>query len=252
MDTQIEKKIIEEYKKGNSSLKIVKIVNLSKPTILKVLNKHGLVRKRNRCKSLEIKPEENGFSIIRKCPKCGHDIKTFSKDKGVACRNHFRKIEGTSLCKPCSLLLQVGEGNPFYGKKHSEKSLIKMTKTLTENPTKFSSSSKPEKLIFNILINLNYDTIKTYRINRYICDIFVKDLNLIIEYNGDYWHCNPKKFSSEYYHPHKKKTAKEIWNEDKLRIDNLKKLGYNLEVIWESDFDSSITIQNIIQKYVKN
>ena len=113
-------------------------------------------------------------------------------------------------------------------------------------------SSKPEKLIFNILINLNYDTIKTYRINRYICDIFVKDLNLIIEYNGDYWHCNPKKFSSEYYHPHKKKTAKEIWNEDKLRIDNLKKLGYNLEVIWESDFDSSITIQNIIQKYVKN
>ena len=84
-----------------------------------------------------------------------------------------QKIEGTSLCKPCSLLLQVGEGNPFYGKKHSEKSLIKMTKTLTENPTKFSSSSKPEKLIFNILINLNYDTIKTYRINRYICDIFV-------------------------------------------------------------------------------
>lgn len=252
MDITTEKIIITEYKRGKSSLEIVKIVNLSKPTILKVLNKHGLIRKRDRCKSLEIKSEKNGYSVTRKCPKCGQEIKTFSKDKGIACRNHFNKINGTSLCKPCSLKLQVGEGNPFYGKKHSEKSLVKMTKTLTENPRKFSSSSKPEKRIFDILNNLKYDTKKTYRIDRYICDIFIESLNLIIEYNGDYWHCNPKKYSQDYVHPHKKKSAKEIWGEDKVRIDNLKKLGYNLEVIWESDFDSLVTIQNIIQKYVKN
>jgi G:T-mismatch repair DNA endonuclease (very short patch repair protein) len=252
MNITTKKIIISEYKRGKSSLEIVKIVNLSKQTILKVLNKEKIIRKRDRCDSLDIKTEKDGYSVIRKCPKCGQDIKTHSKDKTIACRNHFNKIKGTSLCKPCSLELQVGEGNPFYGKKHSEKSLIKMTKTLTETPRKFSSSSKPEKIIFDILNNLKYQTKKTYRIERYICDIFVEKLNLIIEYNGDYWHCNPKKYNQDYIHPHKKKYAKEIWDEDKVRIDNLKKLGYNLEVIWESDFDCSVTIQNLIQKYVKN
>ena len=52
MDIKTEKKIISEYKKGKSSLEIVKIVGLSKPTILKVLNKHNLVRKRDRCYGL--------------------------------------------------------------------------------------------------------------------------------------------------------------------------------------------------------
>ena len=94
--------------------------------------------------------------------------------------------------------------------------------------------------------------IKTKKIHEYICDIFIKDLNLIIEYNGDYWHCNPKKYEPDYIHPHKKKKAEEIWNDDKVRIDNLKKYGYNLEVIWESEFDEKFTIQNIIKKYVKN
>jgi G:T-mismatch repair DNA endonuclease (very short patch repair protein) len=86
-----------------------------------------------------------------------------------------------------------------------------------------------------------------------LCDIFKPDLNLIIEYNGDYWHCNPKKYNSEYLHPHKKKTAKEIWTEDKVRIDYLKNLGYNLEVIWESDFKNDNKIINIIlDKYAKS
>jgi DNA-directed RNA polymerase specialized sigma subunit len=39
MDEKTKKIIISEYKKGKSSLQIVKIVNLSKQTILKVLNK---------------------------------------------------------------------------------------------------------------------------------------------------------------------------------------------------------------------
>jgi G:T-mismatch repair DNA endonuclease (very short patch repair protein) len=252
MDEKTKKIIISEYKKGKSSLQIVKIVNLSKQTILKVLNKHGLIRKRDRCKSLDIKSEKDGYSVVRKCPKCGKDIKTFAKDKAIACRNHFRKLKGSSLCKPCSLSLQVGEGNPFYGKKHSKETIVKISKILTENPTKFSSSSKPEKKILDILTNLKYDAKKTFRIDKYVCDIFVKKLNLIIEYNGDYWHCNPKKYHENFFHPHKKKTAKEIWVQDEIRIDNLKKLGYTLEVIWESDFDSSVTIQNIIKKYVKN
>ena len=68
MDDKIEKKIILEYKSGKSSIDIVKIVGLSKPTILKVLNKHNLIRKRDRCSSLNIKKDGDKYYVLRKCP----------------------------------------------------------------------------------------------------------------------------------------------------------------------------------------
>ena len=249
MDEKTRKKIISEYKKGKSSLDIVKIVKLSKPTILKVLNENGLVRKRDRCSKLKIDKINNNYVIIRTCPKCRNLIETKSKDKTIACRNHLNKISKSSLCKPCSLELQIGEGNPFYGKKHSKESLIKMTKTLTKSPRKFGSSSKPEMVIYNILKELNYSVKKSYRIDRYICDIFIEKLNLVIEYNGDYWHCNPKKYNENYIHPHKKKIASKIWEEDSIRIDNMRNMGYTLVVIWESEFDSVNTIKTILKEY---
>jgi G:T-mismatch repair DNA endonuclease (very short patch repair protein) len=177
------------------------------------------------------------------------DVKTISKDKIIACRNHFRKINDNTPCKTCSVKLQTGVGNPFYGKKHTKESLIKMTKTLSGNPRKFSSSSKPEKQIEEIIKSLGFDVVRTYRVNEYICDIFLPKFNLIIEYNGDYWHCNPKKYEPDYMHPHKKKTSSQIWGEDRIRIDNIIKYDYNLEVVWESNFDKKNTIQNIIKKY---
>jgi G:T-mismatch repair DNA endonuclease (very short patch repair protein) len=60
------------------------------------------------------------------------------------------------------------------------------------------------------------------------------------------------KFDKRFIHPHKKKTSTEIWEEDKIRIDNLKGYGYNLEVVWESDYKGKTTLENIIKKYDKN
>ena len=77
-------------------------------------------------------------------------------------------------------------------------------------------------------------------------------MNLIIEYFGDYWHCNPCKYKNDYLHPHKKKTSEEIWKDDKIRIDNIKNYGYNLEVVWESEYKGKTTLKEIIKKYVKN
>ena len=145
MEIKTEKKIISEYKKGKSSLEIVKIVGLSKPTILKILNKHNLVRKRDRCSTLDIKKEGEKYYVTRKCPNCGKNIKTTSKDKVIACRNHFNKLEGTSLCKPCSLKLQVGEGNPFFGKTHTKESLKKMSKSKKGQNSGDKNHMKQEK-----------------------------------------------------------------------------------------------------------
>jgi G:T-mismatch repair DNA endonuclease (very short patch repair protein) len=249
MDIKTEKKIITEYKKGKGSVVISRIVGLSKFTVLKVLNKHYLIRKRDRCSSLDIKKDNEKYYVTRKCPNCNKVIKTISKDKAIACRNHFRKINGSSLCKPCSLKLQVGEMNPFFGKTHTKETVELISKKISENPPKQNSVSNKEKKLLTQVKKLKYKPIGSYSVGRYVCDIYIESLNLIIEFNGDYWHCNPNKYNKDYLHPHKKKTAKEIWGEDKLRVDNIKQYGYHLEVIWECELDNPNTLKTILEKY---
>lgn len=66
-------------------------------------------------------------------------------------------------------------------------------------------------------------------------DIFIPSENRIVEYYGDYWHCNPKKYKKDYYHTQIHKTASEIWEFDNNRIQQLKDAGYMVDIIWEGD-----------------
>ena len=297
MDIKTEKKIISEYEKGKSSLEIVKIVGLSKPTILKVLNKHNLVRKRDRCSTLDIKKEGERYYIIRKCPKCNKEIKTTSKDKVIACRNYFNAIKGNNNCVKCMSESFIGEGNHFFGKTHTKESLKKMSKSKTGQYTgdqnhmkqekyrqmsrdlmrsnwdngildrkviseqmkethrsgkiKSGVVSKREKEIVKEIKQLGYKPINSYRVDSKICDVYIPSLNLIIEYFGDYWHCNPKKYESDFFNKKKGKFAWELWDYDKKKIDLIKSYGYNLEVVWEGDLKLDNKLINIIlQKYV--
>ena len=252
MDKTLKEKIIKEYLSGKGSPTIAKELKTYKPGVLKVIREAGLTRKRDRCQSLDIINDGDKFYITRKCPMCRKEIKTISKYKVVACRNHFNKLNGSSICKPCSLKLQEGKGNPFYGKKHTKETLKLISETISKNPPRQNSVSNKEKKLLTEVKKLKYKPIGSYPVDKYICDIYIKELNLIIEFNGDYWHCNPKKYKEDYFHPHKKKTAKEIWKEDKIRVDNIKKYGYNLMIIWERDFEKPNYIKNIIKKYVKN
>ncbi len=65
-------------------------------------------------------------------------------------------------------------------------------------------------------------------------DIFIPSQNKIIEYYGDYWHCNPNKYKVTYYNVRMKKTASEIWERDKKREQELIDAGYQVTIIWEN------------------
>jgi hypothetical protein len=70
----------------------------------------------------------------------------------------------------------------------------------------------------------------------------------IIEFNGDYWHCNPSKFSPTDYHSVIKMTAEEKWAADSKKINLIKKAGYEVLVIWESEYhkDPELTLKKCI------
>ena len=60
----------------------------------------------------------------------------------------------------------------------------------------------------------------------------------VIEFNGDLYHANPSLFNeNDCPNPFNKKlTAKEIWEYDKQKLDHIKSLGYQVLIIWESNY----------------
>ena len=245
-----EQFIIKEYLGGKSSLVLGKEMGVSKPTILKILKEHNVTRQRDRCKSLDIKKNGEKYIILRKCPKCGDDIKTTSKDRTIACRNYFKAIKEKCSCVKCMGESFIGNGNHFYGKTHTKETLKKISEKISKNFPKQGPVSKKEKKLLTELKKMKLNPKGSFSVGRYICDIYIKKYNLIIEFNGDYWHCNPLKYNGDYLHPHKKRSAKNIWDEDKIRVDKIKEYGYNLEVIWESELKENYSLlDKIIKKY---
>lgn len=69
-------------------------------------------------------------------------------------------------------------------------------------------------------------------------DIYIQDINLIIECFGDYWHCS-EKYEDDYFHKVLGKTAKEIRKQDKKRMKLLRDKGMETMVIWESEWNNN-------------
>jgi hypothetical protein len=74
----------------------------------------------------------------------------------------------------------------------------------------------------------------------------------IIEYNGDLYHANPKTFKeNDYPHPFYKEsgpTAREIWDKDNLKINIAKSKGFDILIIWDTEYKSKkdLTIKKCI------
>lgn len=72
-------------------------------------------------------------------------------------------------------------------------------------------------------------------------DCYLPDTNKIIEFYGDYWHANPKLYEAKSVIKSGKKayTAEEKWESDATRTAQLIEKGYDVLIIWESDFRGS-------------
>lgn len=87
----------------------------------------------------------------------------------------------------------------------------------------------------------------------YSLDFFISELNIDIEFNGDYWHANPELYDKKWIHPIKKQTAEDIWKYDENRNNSLNE-EYSIEVInvWEKsiyiDGNEDIIIDGILKR----
>lgn len=105
------------------------------------------------------------------------------------------------------------------------------------NIAKISSSKKEKELFLFFKKNLKNSNVdkKTVRSGKkyFFPDIVIED-KIIVEYYGDYWHGNPKKYKKGDLVA-KNIPAEKVWKRDKIRQNKLEKLGYKFYIVWQSD-----------------
>lgn len=88
------------------------------------------------------------------------------------------------------------------------------------------------------------------KLNSYVIyDIKHKDC--IIEFNGDYWHANPKIYKDDAII--RGKTALQIQERDLLKIQTAKEFGFRTYVVWECDYKrNKQKVINEVVKWIQN
>jgi hypothetical protein len=87
---------------------------------------------------------------------------------------------------------------------------------------------------------------------RYKADGYIKSLNIIFEFHGDFWHGNPEIYDKKEINPRIGITYGELYNQTIEKSKLIVEKGYNLIEIWENDWKKFIkTIKFLQHKWRK-
>lgn len=246
------------YKEKNSKLSVgeetLKRNGKTPEEIERIRSKHA----KNSANTLEIFIEKYGESDGReryelyiqriKSKSCrtvdGWIYRGYSEDEAKLL---LKEYQATSTIEKYIERYGVDEGTKQYLETN-----LKKTKTLFKYE---KSISKLEFSFFSDLSNmieLDLEKGRSCKIycntKTYYCDYFHSINNKIIEVYGDFWHMNPQEYTSKDINVVMKKSAEEIWKLDETRISDLKTLGYEILILWESDIKKNLSQQLLLAK----
>ena len=205
---------------------------------------------------------KKGYSEEESKIKVSERQATFSLDK---CIEKYGKEEGTKIWQERQIKWQEtledkpqeeidkinrSKGKTFdyfvdkYGLKYAEDLWKKKIDAFYKGINNISSVSKISTKFFdlidlegNLKINREFKISMPYSDKKY--SLYSVDGvydNKGIEFYGDFWHANPKKYKPNWVNIRTKLTAQEIWEKDEKRFKHLEKNLYKLKIVWESEF----------------
>jgi G:T-mismatch repair DNA endonuclease (very short patch repair protein) len=123
------------------------------------------------------------------------------------------------------------------------------------------NESKQEKEFFELLKQSGYEISFNsflYKDNNnkkhhLFPDGVIEEKKVIIEYNGSFWHADPKRGYKSNDIIHHNKTAQEIWDRDLNKIEIYEQYGYKVLVVWSDVFlkDKKKCLDEC-KKYIEN
>ena len=165
--------------------------------------------------------------------RCSGDENPMSLES-IASRFDVTRDEAVKLT-PC--YGRISELHPFFGEHHTEESLRKIASA--HHLTKPTWTSKGELRVRAFCHSLNPDVRTNVRFGRWHVDVVFDKQKLVVEYFGDFWHMNPKKFEAYRVNTVTGTFACDYWERDARKIDDLEELGYCVVVVWESELNES-------------
>jgi hypothetical protein len=164
---------------------------------------------------------------------------TFSKDK---CIEKYGEEEGMKVWLARQ---EKWKSKVFNENVHISRGYSKIGEDFVES---LVSKIKENGINDDLLYGKSEKFIKNKENRVYKFDLTLSNSRKIIEFNGDYWHCNPSIYSEDYYNKVKKMTAREIWDYDIDKNETAKEYGYSIFYVWESEYrkDPQKTIQKCL------
>jgi len=185
----------------------------------------------------------------------------FYLDKGFSIEKSqelLKERQSTFTLEKCIIKHGFKNGTLIFNNRQTKwKEKVFNENTCIANGTSMIS----EKYIHSVISKINNDKItdlfKYGKDEKFIYDNKLKkcykyDLTYkkkIVEFHGDFWHCNPKIYNENEIHKVIKLTSKEIWANDKRKKDCAVENNYDIFIIWESEYlhDPVKSIENTIK-----
>ncbi len=144
--------------------------------------------------------------------------------------------------------LMSGPSNAMRGTTHTPESIAKISlakrQQYRDGTVRFSSDkiSKPERALASFLLDRGYSFKQQFHIpgEPYWYDFKFHEANLILEFQGDYWHANPEKHKSGALLRIQSAgpiLVDAIWARDAAKRVAAEKHGLKVVYFWEADFN---------------
>ncbi len=138
------------------------------------------------------------------------------------------------------------------GRKHSEETKEKMSESAIERIiiTDQNHTSKLEEKFLIVLdvLDIEYQRFFYAKPIKAFYDFYLPKYNMLIEVDGDFWHCNPISFPNPIYESQKNNLKR-----DKVKNQWALENGYKLLRFWEYDINNNIKeVKKILLENITN
>jgi very-short-patch-repair endonuclease len=155
----------------------------------------------------------------------------YGKNIGIKKYNELNKKKGSID----SYIKKYGKNEGMRRFHNSHKNIGYSSKISKKLFFDIAKSFENEKIYFKALNN-EFGKLNNKTHEYYFYDFCLINRKKIIEFNGDYYHMNPKIYNKNDFNKKVKKYAFEIWNYNKRKIKVIKDCGFKVLIIWENDY----------------